>query len=864
MSQEFQCAIWRSYSKKWKQKKLQITLTQKNDIKYLLNGKSENIDVQNFSASPEILKKLEKLKYIELWGNSIPKLKKVQQFTVNWKLQKLVEIGGYYTQDGLKLGLWKELSQNYWTKAQVYEIGEYFNNLRTKSWVYIYYDEIIGGGQYNKNGQKDGKWREIDEFSIQSQVFQDGEYKNGKKVGIWYFCIEDWRTSLLKIIGGGQYINQCDDGSIKNGRWCELGQGYVSYSQIFLEGLYKQGKKHGRWNLLIANEKIFNGGGSYDEVNGQFEVKNGRWVEQSDNYSYDTIIYDGEYQNNKKIGRWNILFELDSRSSVKLVGGGTYSFQEGLDSVKNGKWIELHDRFREQQQITYVGEYYNNNKIGRWDTFQSDYWNTIQMQIELKILKNLSGGGSYCEKDFIKIGRWIELSDDFEKSKVTYEGEYKNNYKDGRWDICYYDGFEKRQERIGIWVEIRMKQRFQKCAIFQGEYQDNLKIGQWKKFNRYGRTFQMCENLNYDLQGKQIYQSGKNSQVMFAGEFRNGKKVGRWDTFYTQFMHNPFKLIGGGEYEQVNQGDSLKIGKWNELSDGFYGQSQIIYNGEYKNGNKVGSWDITFRKKENKSFQYIGGGKYVYMEEVGSIKIGKWRELSERFYNGSQVIQVGDYINGQKIGRWNLNFRKDEQDNFEIIGGGLYDINKELGSIKIGSWIELSDGFYKEAQFTYNGSYQNNKKFGKWDIMYRQEGYQFEKIGGGSYSIIKGLDSVKTGKWVELSDGFFSKSQVIFQGEYMNGVKYGKWDILFRNKISEPFNLIGGGSYDFGEKLGSIKNGRWVEQTDDYGYGIGLSEAFHIGEYKQGKKVGRWVELRLSKNRAGDGFKKTVEVNYDN
>lgn len=42
--------------------------------------------------------------------------------------------------------------------------------------------------------------------------------------------------------------------------------------------------------------------------------------------------------------------------------------------------------------------------------------------------KNFSGGGSYSENDSIKIGRWIELSDDYgEKSNVTYEGEYNNN-----------------------------------------------------------------------------------------------------------------------------------------------------------------------------------------------------------------------------------------------------------------------------------------------------------------------------------------------------------------------------------------------------------------------------------------------------
>lgn len=36
----------------------------------------------------------------------------------------------------------------------------------------------------------------------------------------------------------------------------------------------------------------------------------------------------------------------------------------------------------------------------------------------------------------------------------------------------------------------------------------------------------------------------------------------------------------------------MKIGKWFELSDGFMDTSQVIYNGVYKNGEKVGRWDI--------------------------------------------------------------------------------------------------------------------------------------------------------------------------------------------------------------------------------------------------------------------------------
>lgn len=30
-----------------------------------------------------------------------------------------------------------------YSKAQIYEVGEYFNNLRTSRWVFLYYNEIM-------------------------------------------------------------------------------------------------------------------------------------------------------------------------------------------------------------------------------------------------------------------------------------------------------------------------------------------------------------------------------------------------------------------------------------------------------------------------------------------------------------------------------------------------------------------------------------------------------------------------------------------------------------------------------------------------------------------------------------------------
>lgn len=49
---------------------------------------------------------------------------------------------------------------------------------------------------------------------------------------------------------------------------------------------------------------------------------------------------------------------------------------------------------------------------------------------------------------------------------------------------------------------------------------------------------------------------------------------------------------------------------------------------------------------------------------------------------------------------------------FKLSGGGLYDEN----GVKLGKWIELSDGFSINSKIISNGEYKNDKKVGRWDI----------------------------------------------------------------------------------------------------------------------------------------------------
>ncbi|CAD8141148.1 unnamed protein product [Paramecium pentaurelia] len=71
------------------------------------------------------------------------------------------------------------------------------------------------------------------------------------------------------------------------------------------------------------------------------------------------------------------------------------------------------------------------------------------------------------------------------------------------------------------------------------------------------------------------------------------------------------------------------------------------------------------------------------MMEENEIKIGTWFELSEFFYENSQVFYLGEYQNVESES-----------------GGGSYDEGGK--ETKIGKWIDLDNQFQNENQITCN------------------------------------------------------------------------------------------------------------------------------------------------------------------
>ncbi|CAD8058067.1 unnamed protein product [Paramecium primaurelia] len=251
--QEIEIDKWNQLQEKLVKSKIQIKITQHNYILYTQDGvilKSELI-LDN-SKKLEIVTNIDQIKYFQWTGEYGQNNRKHGKWIVTWNMEVLKDVGGYYD-NGLKQGLWKEPIKNFWSKAQIYERGLYYNNQRFGTWNFIQDNKRIGGGQYNNQGKKNGKWIELnDRYYNLSQITYKGEYKNDNKVGEWK-CYLNYEK--YQLIGGGIY-HQVQEGSIKTGRWIELSDGFSFGSQITLQGHYNNGKKVGRWNYYWNDNNI--------------------------------------------------------------------------------------------------------------------------------------------------------------------------------------------------------------------------------------------------------------------------------------------------------------------------------------------------------------------------------------------------------------------------------------------------------------------------------------------------------------------------------------------------------------------------------------------------------------------------------
>ncbi|CAD8116955.1 unnamed protein product [Paramecium primaurelia] len=144
--------------------------------------------------------------------------------------------GGEYDEQGLRNGDWIEIFQNYDKYSQITFKGRYLNGLKQGQWDILYSNNKIGGGNYNKDGEKQGKWTEVHEnFNIQTcNILYVGMYMQGKKLGQWEITIQSREEQKQKICGS------FEQNGLKSGQWIEINQKYQEYDVIYQNGIQKE------------------------------------------------------------------------------------------------------------------------------------------------------------------------------------------------------------------------------------------------------------------------------------------------------------------------------------------------------------------------------------------------------------------------------------------------------------------------------------------------------------------------------------------------------------------------------------------------------------------------------------------------
>ncbi|CAD8125721.1 unnamed protein product [Paramecium sonneborni] len=436
-------------------------------------------------------------------------------------------------------------------------------------------------------------------FANSSNIFFKGCNKNNVRFGKWDYIVKG------ESMFGGNY----NERGQKDGKWIEPDldneENYITF-----QGEYRADIKIGIWNTFIRRDLI--GGGFYNEKG----RKHGMWIEHQKKTAFNfLLLYKGKYEEGKKVNQWE--WSLDS----EVIGQGKYK----NNGEKNQFWIELNENYSRLCNLKSQGSYKNGMRIGDWKIVDDD-----------KVI----GGGRYSG-EFKKIGIWKEPFGNYNiLEPALFEGNYQNDIRVDQWKIILNEmiigggNYDKNGQKQGDWMDVRMINIY-KYLTMRGQYYQGLRILKWN-YKMNDLSFQGMYNDNGEKMDYWIDFDEKYNEndIILTGKYKYGIRIGVWK------LQQNNKIIGHGLYNE----EGKKFGLWKELHPNYSEMCQLIMKGEYKNGIKIGYWQI-LTQNQNK---LIGGGSFNIQGE----QFGKWIELHKQYSKYRQVVSIGYYENGIRIGGW--------------------------------------------------------------------------------------------------------------------------------------------------------------------------------------------------------------------
>ncbi len=480
---------------------------------------------------------------------------------------------------------------------------------------------------------------------------------------------------------------------------------------------------------------------------------------------------------------------------------------------------------QEQKEINpngYTKFYYDNGKTAS-EGFMRDgkpdgYWKTFYETGKIKSQGN--------RKDFELDSLWFFYNDE---GKIIKEYYYTNGKKNGI--IKTFDQSGK--------------------LLVEEAFINNMKQGITNEFNSEGKVLKKTIFVEGKEQGL-AYEYDKEGIIITIIDYQkgfikrtdrinrrdaNGLKQGIWKEFFSngKIKKEEIFLDGkkNGYFKEYNQfGNLVSVSKWEngtelinppelakiETITSYHKNGKIKEIGNYKDSIPEG----VFRQYDTTG---IIIGAEIYLEgvligkglfDLKGNKQGKWKE----FYEGGILKGEGEYKDGVKIENWKYLYENGKIDQL-----GKYD--KKGNPIGIWQWYYENGLLLREE--TYVEGLRSGKCIEKSNIGV--------EITQGEY-----VDGLKEGKW------FFQIDDYREEGEYVAGERNGIWKHFYTSSDKRRFEGAFINGKPDGKQIWWYESGK-VWQEGKYVYGI------KEGNWKYFDEEG-YVSLSIT-------YKEGVEVKFD-
>ena len=471
-------------------------------------------------------------------------------------------------------------------------------------------------------------------------------------------------------------------------------------------------------NINIFNYKLFSGKYIIGKRNGK--------VKEFDSFD-DKLIYEGEYIEGKRYGYGK---EYYKNNKIKFEG-------KYLNGRRNGKGREYYENGNLKfEGIYFFGKKYKGKGYNHYSNviYELEDGKGIIKEVD-DIVDFITFEGEYPS------GKGKEY---FSKTKIKFEGEYKNGIK---WNGIGYEPFNNKIYEIKNGKGYIKEYNFLQTLIFEGEYLNGKRDGKGKEFINGFLSFE-GEYINGKRNGKGKEYKYQGKEILFEGDYLYNSKI----------KGKEYYLNGKLEFE----GEYLFNKKWN--GKGYDKNGNIIYelnngNGkvkEYYNGLLIFDGFYLNGKKNGKGKQFYKNGELMFEGEFSDDKY--WNGFLKKYlylYQKAYLKKEIEYTKGVELKK----IVRDYNDDGKLLFEGEFFKSKSLSKGK---------EYNKYGEIIYEGEYLDGER---WNGIIKQYDCCKNPIFIGNISQGK-----KNGK----AEEYDTKGNLIFEGEYLNGKrwngKYKKYD----------------------------------------------------------------------------------------